>query len=164
MWRMHGRPPHLPGSTVIRDGEGGVAMPQAYAVVRRPVNPRRYLCIPAQKPRFREGWQEASGRPCGPESHAERPWGRASPTARQAVAEECGALRHRCLDQSSDERGPPTALLDHRKHASDERQGATARGGIDLGDGGGGVGVRHNDIPVGTHRATGDSRVVKIIV
>ena len=37
--------------------------------------------------------------------------------------------------QSSDERGTPTALLDHRKHASDEREGAAARGRVDLGDG-----------------------------
>ena len=39
--------------------------------------------------------------------------------------------------RSIDQRGPPTALLDHRKHASNERKGAAADGGVDLGDGSG---------------------------
>lgn len=49
---MHGRPPHLPGSTVIRDGEGGIAMPPAYAVVRRPVHPRG---VPSASPQTSRG-------------------------------------------------------------------------------------------------------------
>ena len=65
--------------------------------------------------------------------------GRASPKARQAVAEECGASATAALIcrqvSSSDEHGPPTALLDHRKHASDEGEGARAHGRVDLGDG-----------------------------
>ena len=37
--------------------------------------------------------------------------------------------------RSSHERRTPTALLDHREHAGDEREGAAARGGVDLRDG-----------------------------
>jgi len=126
----------LPGSTVIRDGEGGVAMPQGYAVVRQPVNPRRYLCIPAQKPRFGAAGstQEDAQRTRAPRHVAT---GKSLTQGQASGGGGVGTLRHRCLDQSSDERGPPTALLDHRKHASDERKDAAARGRVDLGDGGG---------------------------
>ena len=46
-----------------------------------------------------------------------------------------GWSSRRLVARSGHEHGTPTALLDHREHAGDEREGARARGGIDLGDG-----------------------------
>lgn len=39
-------------------------------------------------------------------------------------------------NRSSNERGTPTPLLDHREYPGDEREGARARGRVDLGDSG----------------------------
>lgn len=61
----------------------------------------------------------------------------ASPKARRAVAEEPQARPPPLPVSSSDDRGTPTAPLDHRAHASDEGKGTPARGGVDFGDSGG---------------------------
>ena len=151
------RPSHPLGCRADRHSSADRGDRRTPRVKRTLFSPRSRKLCPPRRPRINptsgpeararrrlrsagSGWQQARRWPCGQESHATWGWGRASPKARQAVAEECGALRHRCLERqasSSDEHGPPTALLDHRKHASDEREGAPASGGVDLGDGGG---------------------------
>jgi|GEM_PF-3058958 len=59
-----------------------------YGLRNRPSEKRKAVCAPPT----RGGVDIRSGL-MGACTH------RASPKARQAVAEECGALRHRCLDQ-----------------------------------------------------------------